>query len=191
MRASITVGLISLISFTWAQNPEEAEGNNRRNLSAKLVYLVSFALLLFELAYKSTRQSILELFTKLALIMMKPIFIVNGPQQTMSILLIVVNLLALKIFVQNLKFKPNILTYAVMLYYTIQLYFYRTSHRERINSIQFAKAFLGFPQYQYYLHGFLVTLNTFSPHFIGFLLLPYLGNVQKPKFNRGDPLYHG
>jgi hypothetical protein len=53
----------------------------------------------------------------------------------MSVLLIIVNLLALKLFTQHLKYKPNILTYAVILYYTIQLYFYRTSHRERINSI--------------------------------------------------------
>jgi hypothetical protein len=55
VRATISLLLVSLIGYTWSQNPEEAESNSRRNASAKIVYLISFALLAFELAYKSSK----------------------------------------------------------------------------------------------------------------------------------------
>ena len=66
------------------------------------------------------------------------------------------------------------MTLALLHYFTILQYFYRTSHRERFNTVQFAKAFLGFTEYNYCLHGFLVLINTYSSLIIGFLILPYL-----------------
>jgi hypothetical protein len=51
-------------------------------------------------------------------------------------------------------------------------YFYRTSHRERFNSLQFGKTFIGFTEYNYYLHALLIILNTYSAHIIVLFLTP-------------------
>lgn len=59
----------------------------------------------------------------------------------------------------------------------------RTSHRPKFSSIQFGKAYLGFNTYNYYLHGFLVLLNTYSANIIGFLMLPYMLTTKKTHVN--------
>jgi hypothetical protein len=70
--------MLTLIALTWSQNPEVAESNAWRNCFAWWVYMISLGLVVFELTYKSTRQTVMEMFTKLALIVVKPVFIVNG-----------------------------------------------------------------------------------------------------------------
>jgi hypothetical protein len=57
---------------------------------------------------------------------------------------------------------------------TMLQYFYRSGLRERFSSIQFSKAFLGFPTYNYLLHAFLVLLNTYSSHVLALTSLPFI-----------------
>ncbi|TNV84606.1 hypothetical protein FGO68_gene1923 [Halteria grandinella] len=199
LRLSISAALLSVTAYVWSQDPNEHDSNARRNAAAKFVYIASLLHMIFELVYKSTYQTLMEFFTKVALIMVKPVMIVNGLQSTLTIVLLIVQLLSIKSFATQMKLRPHILTYATLIYFTLLQYFYRTGHRERISSIQFQKAFLGFPQYNYFINGFLVTLNTFASHVVGFLLLPYLGNISSQmsvdeeagKSFTTQPLYHG
>jgi hypothetical protein len=78
IRLGISSILLSITAYVWSQDTNQEESNNRRNLAAKSVYLISLGHLLFELFYKSNKQTIMELFTKIALIIIKPIIIVNG-----------------------------------------------------------------------------------------------------------------
>lgn len=79
----------------------------------------------------------------------------------------------LRRYFDGLTVKPTAAMYTLLVYLIITQYFFRTGHRYRFSTIQFAKAFLGFHEYNYYVNGFLVTLNTYSSHLIGFLLLPF------------------
>ena len=71
---------------------------------------------------------------------------------------------------------------SMLVYLTMIQYFYRTTHRERFSSLQFGKAFLGFTEYNYWLHGGLVLMNTYAPHIICFMMLPWVEeSLRDPK----------
>ena len=137
-----------------------------KNQVARFIYLVS--LMNTILVISSSRDIT---FTDLCFILIKPMLIVAGHQSQVVLMLCLFQYMAL----ENISDKSTTTT-LLLVYLTMQLYFYRTSHRERFSSIQFAKAFLGFTDYNYYLHGFLVILNTYSSQIIGFLLLPLISN---------------
>ncbi|TNV84492.1 hypothetical protein FGO68_gene11513 [Halteria grandinella] len=166
--------LLSTIAYVWSLDANLSDSNDRRNATAQTVYISSLVLLIADIAMNAAFQNIQETFTKIVFNLVKPIILVNGPQSTLTIVMLIVQLLSIKSFVIKLKLRPHILTYATLIYFTLLQYFYRTGHRERISSIQFQKAFLGFPQYNYFINGFLVVLNTFSSHALGFFLVPYL-----------------
>lgn len=117
----------------------------------------------------------------LSFIILKPLLLVSGEESQLALILCLVQFLAI-------KHLPRQSTLLVFL--TMTQYFYRTSHRERFSSLQFSRAYLGFPIYHFYLHGFLVTLNTFAPHILGMALLPYVtcrdegGTVLALNFNQ-------
>ena len=107
--------------------------------------------------------------------MLKPILVVSGEESQAPIVLCLIQYLALASFISKTgRTKTSSLSVSLMIYFTMIQYFYRTSHRERFSSIQFGKAFLGFSDYNYYLHGFLILVNTYSSHIIGFLMTPHI-----------------
>lgn len=74
---------------------------------------------------------------------------------------------------------------SMLIYLTMIQYFYRTSHRERFSSLQFGKAFLGFTEYNYWLHGALVLMNTYAPHIIALMMLPWVEDaLRDPKHTK-------
>lgn len=53
--------------------------------------------------------------------------------------------------------------------------------RNKFASIRFGSVFMGFINYNYFLHGFLTLLTTYYSHIICFLLLPfYLTSTTTP-----------
>jgi hypothetical protein len=111
----------------------------------------------------STRQSYILALS----IALKPLLLIAGEDSLVPLALAVVHFVALSRL--QLKSVPLL---AMLMYLSGQCYFYRTSHRERFSSIQFGKAFLGFTEYRFYLHGALVLMNTYSAHIISCLMVP-------------------
>ena len=75
-------------------------------------------------------------------------------------------------FLAHFRKRVSSVHVSMLIYLTMIQYFYRTTHRERFSSLQFGKVFLGFTEYNYWLHGALVLMNTYAPHIIGFIMLP-------------------
>lgn len=69
-----------------------------RNYTAKIVYLSSFALVIFELAVDARSVTMLELFTLLTVIFIKPILLVSGEASQMPIFLCLLQLIMLKVY---------------------------------------------------------------------------------------------
>jgi hypothetical protein len=51
-------------------------------------------------------------------------------------------------------------------------YFFRSGYRYELSTIKFGAAFLGFPHYQFFLHGFLTLSAFYTSHVIPFTLMP-------------------
>ena len=170
-----SVIMYCLVLFTWVLiDSLDETAFNVRNIAAKCVYLASLGLLIFELAWCARYQSATETMTSCACILIKPLLIVNGEKTQLVIAMALISLLAIHKITMKAIVKPHASILAALIYVTMNLYFYRTSHREKISTLQFAKAFLGFPSYNYYLHGFLTALNTYSIHLLAVLLIPYM-----------------
>jgi len=99
------------------------------------------------------------------MIILKPLLLVSGEESQLALVLCLIQYLAIK----RLPTQSPLLVCL-----TMTQYFYKTSHRERFSAIQFSRAYLGFPSYNFYLHGFLVILNTFAPHILGMSLMPHV-----------------
>ena len=157
------------------------DGGNEKNTLALIIYLTSFFLLFLEIYITNFGPSNRVqgcFFTRFLVILMKPILIVNGELSQLVIILCFAQFIFLKSYLNNLKIKPPPMLIAYIVFLITNQYFYRTGHRQRFSAIQFGKAFLGFPKYNYYLHQSLVILNTYSSYFIGFFLLPCI--MSKP-----------
>lgn len=165
------VGILYLWTLDDSSNsPDEST----RHLLARILYFFSLALLVLNIIGLKAGVFKKENFaTRVLIILMKPLFLVNGVTQQLVLVLCLVQFIALREFLRGLTKKATPLVVALLYYFMIVQYFYRTSHRERFSSIQFGKAFLGFSTYNYWLSGALVVLNTYTAHLIAFLLLPY------------------
>ena len=60
----------------------------------------------------------------------------------------------------------------LFVYFTMQQYFYRTSHRERFSSLQVGKVCPGKSLCIDEIEWPLMILDLFGPHIVGFLILP-------------------
>lgn len=80
--------------------------------------------------------------------------------------------LAVRKLILNLTHKPSAFALAAYISMTTLHYFYRNGISHDLASIKYGAAFLGFPDYHFYLHGFLTILVTYTSHIIPFLLLP-------------------
>jgi hypothetical protein len=79
----------------------------------------------------------------------------------------------------RLKIKPSILALSMIFVLTMTQYFFRAGVRNKFASIRFGSVFMGFINYNYFLHGFLTLLTTYYSQVICFLLLPfYLSSVE-------------
>ena len=97
----------------------------------KFVYIASFILLIREIFSIGTKpEPRVSMFTKCALILMKPILLVNGKQSQIVIVLCFAQFIAIRYIFSKVSIKPKLLTTALLVYFTILQYFYRTSHNE-------------------------------------------------------------
>jgi hypothetical protein len=159
--------------------------NHFKHYVARAIYLSSFGLLIGEIAVyflssRDNRPNQEQFFAIMLFTLMKPILIVNGKTNQLVVVLCLVQLIALRTLVAGARVKPSQMWYAMTIQCSIWQYFYRTSHRESISSIQFGKAFLGFTEYHFQLHGALVVINTYSAYLIAFFMLPILTKTTKP-----------
>lgn len=100
----------------------------------------------------------------------------------MIILLCLIQHLATRAFLHKLRVKPSTLALATIFMLTMTQYFFRAGVRNKFASIRFGSVFMGFINYNYFLHGFLTLLTTYYSHIICFLLLPlYLTSAEPPK----------
>ena len=91
----------------------------------------------------------------------------------MIILLCLVQHLATRAYLLRLRVKPSTLALSLIFVLTMIQYFYRAGVRSKFASIRFGSVFMGFINYNYFLHGFLTLLTTYYSHVICFLLLPF------------------
>lgn len=82
-------------------------------------------------------------------------------------------MLALKVILSRLRLKPITFSLAIVLYLTAHQYWFRTKHRNRFSSIKFGSVFVGFTEYNYFLHGFLTLVATYSSHIVTMLMMPW------------------
>ena len=80
--------------------------------------------------------------------------------------------LAVRKLLVNLSLKPSAFALGAYLTMTTLHYFYRTGNTNDLGTIKYGAAFLGFPQYNFYLHALLTLAATYTSHLIPFLLLP-------------------
>lgn len=75
---------------------------------------------------------------------------------------------------EDIKESPKVrmLIITLYVYFTMQQYFYRTSHRERFSSLQFGKVCPGRGLCKDEIEWPLMLLDIFGPHILGFLFLP-------------------
>ena len=146
------------MGVVWAREEGEI-----RNYAAKGVYFLTPLTLLL-----NSPPSYHSLF----LCLLKPLLLLSGPENALPLLLLITQLLALSSFLAQHRRQINTTMISMLLYLTMIQYFYRTSHRERFSSLQFAKAFVGFTQFNYYLHGVLVIINTYTAQIIGMMMVP-------------------
>jgi hypothetical protein len=82
-------------------------------------------------------------------------------------------MLALKKILSRLTLKPALFSVALVMYLTAHQYWFRTRHRNIFSSIKFGSGFVGFTEYNYYLHGFLTSFTTYCSHLVVMLMMPW------------------
>jgi hypothetical protein len=75
--------------------------------------------------------------------------------------------------ISKLERKPSVVTLSVYLAITMMQYFFRLGMRNKFATIKFGAAFLGFSDYNFFLHGFLTLLATYTAHILAIFTLPY------------------
>jgi len=160
------------LALVWLEIP-----NN--NEIAKLIYVLcglgSLTILLFSRSMKSHKCALL------IVCLSKPILLVSGKEWQ---LLIALELLVLMILHSSFFVGTTGYYRCLILQFASQLFFYRSSHRERFNSLQFGKIYLGFTEYNYYLHSILLILNTFHPILLVHLVNGYTILRHKEEMNK-------
>ncbi|CDW75957.1 gpi ethanolamine phosphate transferase 3-like [Stylonychia lemnae] len=164
MNLSMALALVTL---------NELQESEYKHMVAKIIIIASFIWFIITfLRIILTKQN--ESFSNKTYLfaIINILYVLNGPNLMMSLTLMVIQTEAFMRILNKVKVKPSIFTVSIFIYMTIQQYFYRTSHRERFNAIQFGKVYLGFTEYNFQLHGLFVLMNTYTSHIMGFLMIP-------------------
>jgi hypothetical protein len=74
--------------------------------------------------------------------------------------------------IKYLNKKPSVFVLGTYIALTCMQYFFRNGYKNDLSTIKFGAAFLGFPHYQFFLHGFLTLTAFYSSHVIPFMLMP-------------------
>ena len=172
----------SLLVLIWALDRGSAEV---KSLLARAVYIISLLHLTYQLLVNFfTDQTSSSL--NIAFLIMKPLLLASGDDCCIPLVLLFIQYLSLARYIKTLR-NPSKGYISIVVYLLMQQGFYRTSHRERFSSIQFGKAFLAFPHYNFCLHAFLIILNTYSSQILGLIMLPHiLGNTNNFKRQEGS-----
>ena len=151
-----------------------------RHNGAKFVYIGSFITLLIEIyCIKLVNYSITQFSTRACFVLAKAMLVLSGHNFQMVIFLCLAQHLTTRAFLMRLKIKPSILALSMIFVLTMTQYFFRAGVRNKFASIRFGSVFMGFINYNYFLHGFLTLLTTYYSQVICFLLLPfYLSSVE-------------
>ena len=139
IRGVLSFILYQLVLYTWTQSSTEQGGIDNRNASASTVYIVSFIIIIAQCLYTMVKDrknaSTLELGTLVAMMLIKPILLVNGAESQNIIFISFLVIVALKLVFSNLVNRPSPFMIAVILTLTMNSLFFRTGHREMISSI--------------------------------------------------------
>ncbi len=85
--------------------------------------------------------------------------------------------------------KPITFSLALVLYLTAHQYWFRTKHRNRFSSIKFGSVFVGFTEYNYFLHGSLTLVATYSSHIVTMLMMPWCIEKKTLQYSKREVLY--
>jgi hypothetical protein len=145
-----------------------------RHIGAKFVYIGSFITLLMDIAFtRAYSYSVVQFTTRACFILAKAMLVLSGRSFQMTIFLCLAQHLATRAFFRHLKVKPSTFMLSVIFVLTMWQYFFRAGVRNNFATIRFGSIFMGFINYNFYLHGFLILLATYYSHVIGFLLIPF------------------
>jgi len=168
------------LAYLW-QIDEGPKFEMSRHNGAKFVYIGSFITLLMEVyCIKLLNYSVSQFTTRACFVLAKAMLVLSGHNFQMVIFLCLAQHLATRAFLQRLRIKPSLLALSIIFVLTMTQYFFRAGVRNKFASIRFGSVFMGFINYNYFLHGFLTLLTTYYSQVICFLLLPlYLSSVEK------------
>ena len=80
--------------------------------------------------------------------------------------------LTTRLLINNLRSKPSLLVLSTYIGATCLHYFYRSGYKNDLSTVKFGAAFLGFTNYNFFLHGFLTLSAFYTQHLIPLMLIP-------------------
>jgi hypothetical protein len=155
--------LSSVLAILWTLNPMNSADETIRHFLAKIVIVGSFLMIIAEIIIgRISGLSGSHLSARICFSIIKPMIMLNGHTFQVALVACIGQHLALRALVSRLPVKPSSFTVAMLFYLQGLQYWYRTNHRNRFSSIKLGSVFLGFTSYNYYLHGVLALLITYS-----------------------------
>ena len=155
--------LSSVLAILWTLDPMNSADEAIRHFLAKIVIVGSFLMIIAEIIIaRIYGHSGSQLSTRICFSIIKPMIMLNGHTFQVALVACIGQHLALRALVSRLPTKPSSFTVAMFFFLQGGQYWYRTNHRNRFSSIKLGSVFLGFSSYNYYFHGILALLVTYS-----------------------------
>lgn len=155
--------LSSVLAILWTLDPMNSADEAIRHFLAKIVIVGSFLMIIAEIIIaRIYGHSGSQLSTRICFSIIKPMIMLNGHTFQVALVACIGQHLALRALVSRLPSKPSSFTVAMFFFLQGGQYWYRTNHRNRFSSIKLGSVFLGFTSYNYYFHGVLALLVTYS-----------------------------
>ena len=155
--------LSSVLAILWTLDPMNSADEAIRHFLARIVIVGSFLMIIAEIIIaRIYGHSGSQLSTRICFSIIKPMIMLNGHTFQVALVACIGQHLALRGLVSRLPTKPSSFTVAMFFFLQGGQYWYRTNHRNRFSSIKLGSVFLGFTSYNYYFHGVLALLVTYS-----------------------------
>ena len=152
-----------ILAILWTLDPMNSADEPIRHFLAKIVIVGSFLMIIAEIIIaRNSGFSGSHLSSRICFSIIKPIIMLNGQTFQVTLVACIGQHLALRALVSRLPSKPSSFTVAMLFFLQGGQYWYRTNHRNRFSSIKLGSVFLGFTSYNYYFHGVLALLVTYS-----------------------------
>jgi len=166
----------------WTLDPSNHNDEPLRHFLAKIIIVGSFLMIIADTYIARTLGFTgSHLSTRICFSLIRPMILLNGHTFQFALVACLGQNLALRALIERLRTKPSSLAVAMFFFVSAGQYWYRTNHRNRFSSIKLGSVFLGFTSYNYYFHGMLSVLVTYSSQLISALMMPWFLDMKLMK----------